>query len=336
MKHRILLFFLVPSFAKKLGLTIFINLQIHHIMATPNTPPPKTLKRPNSEINNKTFTGYIHNTSPVKRARNNNDYFEATLQTSGKEYQRMVCFSKRMHQTFKTFEEKKSPVKINKVQTSQNWHDSSKEDIKITPYTTMETSNIVPTYKYKKPLELDLQHALDTTVTDFINTIPSTEKKKINLTAHVTRVVEEETQQTLSYTTVPINKKSFTIADQNSCLTLTAWGNSIPNIQTEHTYKFQFLSITNYNDVKHLQTTPTTIIEEVATMENPNNESSVTNNNTKIQGACCECVQCDTSYNCCSCKDTVNKDLLATVTFKCPHCNMRQNSTSAKEQSELN
>ena len=53
-------------------------------------------------------TGYIHQTSPVKRSATNSDFFNAILQTGSKSYQRVVCFSgRKVHSDFTNAEEKR-------------------------------------------------------------------------------------------------------------------------------------------------------------------------------------------------------------------------------------
>ncbi|XP_064640887.1 uncharacterized protein LOC135495838 isoform X2 [Lineus longissimus] len=284
-------------------------------------------KRPLPE-EDKSVVGFVHNTSPVKRSKTNMNYFDSQIQTGSTQFQRVVCFHQRHHTFFKEAEEKKSPIKLAKIHTTPNWYDNTKEDIKVNKDTTLENTKKALSFKYKTP---KLQQPVTTTVTDFVYKIPSTEKNKINITAFVNQVVEEQSEVQLSYKTEPTKKKVFAIADDKTSVRLTAWADSIDIIEINHTYKFTNLSVSNFN-IKHLQTTTSTIITETDEMENPCLDLPELEDLTKLTSAKCESVQCSIIVSCNSCKAIVNTVDLLQNTYRCKCCNMRQLSASVLKQ----
>ncbi|XP_064619004.1 uncharacterized protein LOC135482678 [Lineus longissimus] len=284
-----------------------------------------TQKRP---FDDKSVLGYLHNTSPVKRSKANNPYFDAELQTGPSQYSRVVCFNKHHHQFFKESEEKRSPIKLMDIVTAPNWQDKSKTDIKVTKDTTLEANKKTLAFKPQQPPVIQ---PITTTVTEFVRNIPSTEKKKINLTAYVSGVVEEECEITLSYRSEPTKNKVYAIADENTSTKLTAWATIIDSIQVHNTYKFENLSVSNFN-IKHLQTTFSTIVTKTNSMDNPCLDLPTTEELTELTQAKCETVQSEIVISCNSCQASIDIDDLYDDMYKCNSCGMRQLSNSVIKQ----
>jgi hypothetical protein len=97
--------------------------------------------------------------------------------------------------------------------------------------------------------------------------------------------------------------KTFALSDQNSSVNFTVWGEAISTVELNHTYEFTNLSVSNFNDIKHLQTTPATTVVEIEQIE-ACTDMPEQGNFTTVTNAMCDSVQCELTYLCNSCKKT--------------------------------
>ena len=87
-------------------------------------------------ISEQAIVGYLHNLSPMKTSKSNNQYFDLQIQTSNEVY-RTVCFSPDKHPLLKRKLESSSPIKIHKYQLKKNER-SGENDLILNKRTKIE------------------------------------------------------------------------------------------------------------------------------------------------------------------------------------------------------
>lgn len=125
------------------------------------------------------LTCYIHDLSPVKKARSGNtEYYNFTVQTKQNVHQG-VSFRMDLRDKLEKATEEKSPVKLKNFKRKVNWKDNSQQDIEINRNTKIEDSQAgFPHKKIKRDIakQLKIKSILDNsydrqavTVVGFIN-----------------------------------------------------------------------------------------------------------------------------------------------------------------------
>ncbi len=87
---------------------------IRHCFTTTsfNETRAKMDQKPQTQQEDDSISGYLHNVSPIKTSRKNNRYFNATLQVSRDEYHNTVVFATEKHDTLNTAATNKTPIKM--------------------------------------------------------------------------------------------------------------------------------------------------------------------------------------------------------------------------------
>ncbi|XP_064636927.1 uncharacterized protein LOC135493490 isoform X1 [Lineus longissimus] len=295
---------------------MFTNLRRFILNMASATSNSNQDKRKAEEVDK---VGYIHNVSPMKRSRTNHDYFNSTLQIGPNAYTNILGFNKKHLAQLKEAAQHKSPVKINKAALVPNLKESNKMDIKIQYPTQISTHPTALSFKYKQPQE---EKSLTMPTIKDIKTHQATERQKLNVTGRITKVLEEESIQSVFGT--DLAKKVFALADEEETIAIALYSTLIPTVELDKTYSFKNVSIRQNNDTKTLTTTPTTEItpadDIIACDKLPKCE-----NVSHLLLATCQQIEVSSSKSCSSCKKNLpNPNILQAKTFKCPNCNMRQ------------
>jgi hypothetical protein len=128
--------------------------------------------------------------------------------------------------------------------------------------------------------------------------------------------------------------KTFALSNQETLVNLTMWGEAITQVQINHAYDFTNLSVSNFNDIKHLQSSPTTTINEIDPITTPCMDMPQQGHFPEIKDATCDSVQCELTLLCISCKKPISPPNNC-VSFPCDLCCMRQRLTSVIKQTKL-
>ncbi|XP_069109877.1 uncharacterized protein [Argopecten irradians] len=275
-------------------------------------------------------TGYIHNLSPIKRSKANNPYFEGTIQTADRQYQRLVCFDVAKHGTLQGAATAKTPLKLSNIKQSPSRSDATKSDVVINQSSTLEL----------KIRKLDFDHlAMKTETTGttpmliktIVDQIP--EYNKVAVVAKVASVGEPTKQEVRG---AQMTKQDIIIADNTGFINLTVWNNLIHKLLENNSYKLTNLTTRNFNSTKTLTTTLATTIEELKEVPDElqnvvNIDITLTPVSLTIEGEISQ-VMISPSKMCMSCKKKVGDQLFNenSTFFRCCFCNMKQKASSMK------
>ncbi len=92
---------------------VILKLIRHYFTTTSfSETKAKMDQKPQTQQEDDSISGYLHNVSPIKTSRKNNRYFNATLQVSRDEYHNTVVFATEKHDTLNTAATNKTPIKM--------------------------------------------------------------------------------------------------------------------------------------------------------------------------------------------------------------------------------
>ncbi|XP_033726298.1 uncharacterized protein LOC117315965 [Pecten maximus] len=288
-----------------------------------------TKRKYNDEDGQNSCTGYIHDVSPIKRSKANNPYFEGTIQTADRQYQRLVCFDTNKHGTLQAAATSKTPLKLSSIKQSPSRADSTKSDVVINQSSTLEL----------KVRKLDFDHyamkkqtgTTPTPIKTIVEQIP--EYNKVTIAGKVASIGEPIKQEVRG---LNMTKQDVIIADQTDFINLTVWNNMVDSLLHNHHYILTNLTTRNFNNTKTLTTTVSTTVQELE--EVPTDLKNVVNVDMdlapvsqKIVGEISQ-VMIAQSKICNACKKKVGDQMCNehSTFFRCCFCNMKQKSSSLK------
>ena len=123
------------------------------------------------------MVGYLHNLSPPKTSKNQNQYFVLDFQTRHSVF-RTVCFSPEKHTTLKRKFECSSPVKLNKYSVQKN-DETGDKALVINKRTKLEEPG-------ESEIEFDLQPIKSETVEAADEIIHHRIKTLVNIAGRIT------------------------------------------------------------------------------------------------------------------------------------------------------
>lgn len=227
--------------------------------------------------------GYIQNLSPIKRSRNQNQWYDFDLQTSPSKLRRVVGFNIANHSMLQEHEASKTAV------TLKNTKQNSNNDI---IFIQQSTVRVTPTFEIDfayKPInksqktEPSTQPAKKITLEE----LPTLQvNQKVNVTASISLGNENpKPVQLKSSSEMTTVKEDCVLKDETGTATLHIWDLLFKNIKTGTTYEFENLTVKHFQGITHLGTTPTTTFKEAnqqlkpingpALLANPEKEAKV-------------------------------------------------------------
>ena len=278
--------------------------------------------------------GYIHNLSPVKRSRNQNQWFDFDLQTSPLKSRRVVGFNIANHSILQEHEASKTAV------TLKNTKQNNNNDI---IFNQQSTVRVTPTFD----IDFDYQ-PIDKAQKTEPSTRPAKKIKleelptlqvnqKVNVTASISLGNENpkpiQLKTTNEMTTV---KEDCVLEDETGTATIHIWDPLFKNIKTGTTYEFENLSVKHFQGITHLGTTPSTTFKEAhqqmktvngpALLENPEKEAKVVR--FKMINKLSIFITCQ------ACKRKIN-EISQQKSLKCKNCGVRQRKVECKRDASV-
>ena len=181
---------------------------------------------------NQSFSGYIHNVSPVYH----NKYFEFQVQAQS-ETVRAVCFSPRKRNQFAGYDQNKSPVKIKKFKIDTT---SNAKDIIIGDDVCVEDCPNLSFEKVHLPSTMNISVAKTVRVGQHVSV-----KAKV---ANLAEVKKDNSGR--------FNMVHAVLVDPSSSIKLILWESFVNSVQAGNTYLFQNLTVRKdkFTDEMYLNT----------------------------------------------------------------------------------
>lgn len=278
--------------------------------------------------------GYIQNLSPIKRSRNQNQWYDFDLQTSPSKLRRVVGFNIANHSMLQEHEASKTAV------TLKNTKQNSNNDI---IFNQQSTVRVTPTFDIDfdyKPInksqktEPSTQPAKKITLEE----LPTLQvNQKVNVTASISLGNENpKPVQLKSSSEMTTVKEDCVLEDETGTATIHIWDPLFKNIKTGTTYEFENLTVKHFQGITHLGTTPTTTFKEAnqqlkpingpALLANPEKEAKV--ESFKMINKLSIFITCQ------ACKRKIN-EISQQNTLKCKNCGVRQRKMQCKRDASV-
>ena len=219
--------------------------------------------------------GYLHNLSPIKTSKSNNQYFDLQIQTS-KEIYRTVCFSPDKHPLLKRKLESSSPVKIHKYQLKKNER-SGENDLILNKRTKIEDPDDSETDFDYVPVKTEATQAKDATTEEIHNGEAHT---LINIMGRLTFNGSKETLQVKGKT---LTKQEAIFTDNTGSIRVVLWEKDIPKVNTGTCYNIKNIAVKEYGDTKYLTLTRHSKIESIEISIHRQDTSDVKTETTQQQ-----------------------------------------------------
>ena len=278
--------------------------------------------------------GYIHNLSPIKRSRNQNQWFDFDFQTSPSKSRRVVGFNIANHSILQEHEASKTAV------TLRNTKHNSNNDI---IFNQQSTVRVTPTFDIDfdhQPIDKSPRAGPSTRPTKKIKLeeLPTLQvNQKVNVTACISLGSENPKPiQLKALNEMTTVKEDCVLEDETGTATIHIWDPLYKNIKTGTTYDFDNLSVKHFQGITHLGTTPTTTFKEAneqlksingpALLENPEKEAKV--ERVKMINKLSIFITCQ------ACKRKIN-EISQQKSIKCKNCGARQRKTECKQDASV-
>ena len=274
--------------------------------------------------------GYIQNLSPIKRSRNQNQWYDFDLQTSPSKLRRVVGFNIANHSMLQEHEASKTAVTLKN--TKQN---SSNHII----FNQQSTVRVTPTFDIDfdyKPINKSQKTGPSTQPSKKITLeeLPTLQvNQKVNVTASLSLGNENpKPVQLKSSSEMTTVKEDCVLEDETGTATIHIWDPLYKTIKTGTTYEFENLSTSK----ESLISTPTTTLKEAnqqltpingpALLENPEKEAKV--ESFKMINKLSIFITCQ------ACKRKIN-EITQQNTLKCKNCGVRQRKMQCKRDASV-
>lgn len=278
--------------------------------------------------------GYIHNLSPVKRSRNQNQWFEFNLQTSPSKLKRVVGFNIASHSILQEYKESKTAVTLKNTKAINNNQIifNQQSIVSVTP--TFDIDYDYQVIHQSQKAQPSAQPAKTIT----LEQLPALQvNQRVNVTASISLGNEKpkpvQLKTSKEMTSV---KEDCVLEDETGTATIHIWAPLINNIQSGNTYEFQNLSVKHFQGITHLGTTPATTFKEanqkVETLDGPallqNPEKEATVDKFKMINKLSIFITCQ------SCKRKIN-EICHQKSLKCKNCGVRQRQEECKRDASM-
>ena len=226
-------------------------------------------------ISEQAIVGYLHNLSPIKTSKSNNQYFDLQFQTSNEVY-RTVCFSPDKHPPLKRKLESSSPIKIHKYQLKKNER-SGENDLILNKRTKIEDPDDSEKDFDYVPVKTETTQATDAT-TEEINTGDA--HTLVNIMGHLTFNGFKETLQVKGKT---LTKQEAIFTDNPGSIRVVLWEKDIPRMTTGTCDSIKNVAVKEYGETKYLTLTRHSKIESIQININREDTSDVKTETTQHQ-----------------------------------------------------
>ena len=174
--------------------------------------------------------GYLHNLSPIKTSKSNNQYFDLQIQTS-KEVYCTACFSPDKHPLLKRKLES-SPIKIHKYQLKKNER-SGENDLILNKRTKIEDPDDSETDFNYVLVKTELTQAIDATTEEIHDGVAH------NLIYIIGRLTFNGSKETLQVKGKTLTKQEAIFTDNTGSIHVVLWENDIPRVTHWHLLQHQ-------------------------------------------------------------------------------------------------
>lgn len=278
--------------------------------------------------------GYIHNLSPIKRSRNQNQWFDFDLQTSPSKLRRVVGFNTANHSTLQEHEESKTAVTLKNTKENNNNQIifNQQSIVRVTP-----TFDIDFDYQpmNQSPKSAASAQPAKTIILEELPTLQV--NQKVNVTASIS-LGNEKPQPVQLKTTQQMTsvKEDCVLEDKTGTATIHIWDPLINKIKSGTTYEFENLTVKHFQGTTHLGTTPATTFKEAsqqletlngpALPQNPEKEAKV--EKFKLVNKLSIFITCQ------ACKRKIN-EISQQQSLKCKNCGVRQRQVECKRDASV-
>ncbi|XP_061169175.1 uncharacterized protein LOC133178499 [Saccostrea echinata] len=258
--------------------------------------------------------GYVHNVSPIKVSRNNNNYFNAVFQDEEK-YTDLVCFVPEYNGILKEMEKTKSPVSLSKIEKTVSARTGA-YDIKVTSKSKVSAPARQLKFRFEDP---DIQKLMTINEAKGLNPF-----QKITIQGKVMNKTDPSLQTIKSG---EIIKRSYvTVADASDTIQVCAWDKHIDQLDLAKSYRFTAVSLRSFDGIKSITTCPDTNIQEIPDLgfvkAGETDAISVTDTMT------IDSVSCNSLTLCTACNKDIGLFNPSINTVKCQNCHMRQKTAN--------
>ena len=219
--------------------------------------------------------GYLHNLSPIKTSKSNNQYFDLQIQTSNEVY-RTVCFSPDKHSLLKRKLESSSPIKIHKYQLKKNER-SGENDLILNKRTKIEDPDDSETDFDYVSVKTETMQATDATTEEIQDGAAHT---LINIMGRLTFSGSKETLQVKGKT---LTKQEAILTDNTGSIRVVLWEKDIPRVTTGTCYNITNMAVKEYGVTKYLTLTRHSTIESIQVNIDRQDTSDVKTETTQHQ-----------------------------------------------------
>jgi len=262
--------------------------------------------------------GFIHNLSPLKRARSNKqDWYDFQIQTSPTKVRRVVGFNIPSHADLKHYEESKTPVLLRNVvcEDDNDWIFNQQSFLHSAPNSDVSFQYV----KQTKPTQTSYAPppSVDVTVSQIITLRPN---QKVNISGTLTLGFNDAKQVKLKTQQDSYVKEDCVVEDSTGPIMIHIWEPLISQVKNGESYCFKNLTIKNFQGCTFLSSSPSTtfspITETLPSLEGPdilkNPDKEVNIQHLKLINKLSVFVSCQV------CKKRINDQ--SSASLKCQHC----------------
>lgn len=223
-----------------------------------------------------TDPGYIHQLSPIKKAKSGNDYFTFDLQTSTCQFTKVVGFDRKYHQQALHLQNTGTPIRVlNANEKADNLFINNHSTIVKANSGDIHFESTKPPTDSPTKYNLPQAGAIQITLNQ-LNML--TRNQRVNVKGTITMGAAKPKQVNKRNGQPGLVKEDCVIEDQNGHTTIHLWDDMIEKCKNSRSYEITELSVKNYNGHTHLGSTSDTTIKEINMhVENPKGPHLVTN-----------------------------------------------------------
>lgn len=278
--------------------------------------------------------GFVHNLSPIKKSRNNSEWYQFELQTSPIKTTRVVGFNIPSHSKLKDFETSKTPVLLNNIKPKDNEIIFNQQSSLNAAANSDVPFDYVQQDKPENSCSNALSQSVDVSVSD-IKTLKA--NQRINLNAIITIGPEDPKQVTLTKTQESAYvKEDCVIEDYSGSIMAHIWAPLMHQLKNGQAYHFTNLTIRNYKGSTFISSSPLTTAKPspltMETLVGPQMLQTPTNE-----------VKCDNFKlisklsvfaSCALCHKRLN-DVASANSLKCHNCGTRQRAKDITREASV-
>lgn len=214
--------------------------------------------------------------SPIKNTKKKQTpYFDFFLQTSDTNKVRGICYEPQQRKNLLEPFQKKSPVKITGTKRiSTTSFSTTNEEFKIA-----KKSKIMPT-----TTEFSYNSHVSSSMVTINEALEAEEYRTVDVTGKIMN--KKDQIQLVFKNNKQLKKVDCLIADQTASIKVTLWEDAIDAVSSGKTYIFTNLKVRVFDDVKFLNTNPSTTIVETDDMFKDINLVPDELNDTIAEGRC--------------------------------------------------